>query len=79
MAQLTSIIHDMQTSFDNNPPVDVRGVFSDIFKCFDKVWHKGLLFKLQSYGVEGELPSLLSYLRDVKQRIVLNGQVSDKF
>ena len=56
----------------------MRGVFLDIPKAFDKVWHKGLLCKLKSYGVEGELLSLLEcYLRDRKQRVVLNGQNSD--
>ena len=56
----------------------MRGVFLDISKVFDKVWHKGLLYKIKSYEVEGELLSLLEcYLRDRKQRVVLNGQNSD--
>ena len=37
IAQLLSIIHEMQTSFDSNPLVDVRGVVLDISKAFDKV------------------------------------------
>ena len=55
----------------------MRGVFLDISKAFDKVWHKGLLYRIKSYRVEGELLSLLEYyLRDRKQRVVLNSQNS---
>ena len=43
IAQLLSIIHEIQTAFDENPTADVRGVFLDISKAFDKVWHDGLL------------------------------------
>ena len=61
-----------------NPAVDVRGVFLDISKAFDKVWHIGLLFKLKAYGVDDELLSLLeNYLENRKQRVVLNGQTSE--
>ena len=55
IAQLLSIIHEIQTAFDGNPTVDVRGVFLDISKTFDRVWHDGIIFKLKAYGVEGEL------------------------
>ena len=42
------------------------------------VWHRGLLFKLQAYGVESQLlASLNDYLCNRKQRVVLNGQTSD--
>ena len=32
IAQLLSIIHEMQTSFDNNPAVDVKDVFLEILR-----------------------------------------------
>ena len=75
--QLLSIIHEIQIAFDENPTVDVRGVFLDLSKAFDKVWHDGITFKLKAYGVEGELLSLLkNYLENREQRVVLNGQTS---
>ena len=42
------------------------------------VWHDGLLFKLKTYGVEGDLfLRLKNYLKNRKQRVVLNGQTSE--
>ena len=67
IAQLLSIIHEIQTAFDENPTVDVRGVFLDISKAFDKVWHDEIIFRLKSYGVEGELLSLLKNLENREQ------------
>ena len=78
ISQLISITHDIYKAFDGNPSLEVRGVFLDISKAFDKVWHKGLLHKLKSYGIEGKLYSLFeNYLNDRKQRVVLNGQNSE--
>ena len=48
ISQLLSIVHEIQSSFDCNPPVDTRAIFLDISKAFDKMWCKGLLFKLKS-------------------------------
>ena len=77
VAQLLSVIHDIYKSFDSNPPADTRGIFLDISKAFDKVWHEGLIFKLKTYGIDGDLLKLLiNYLKDRKQRVILNGQTS---
>ena len=73
IAQLLSIIHEIQTAFDENQAVDVKGVFLDISKTFDKVWHDGIIFMLISYGAEGELLLILkNYLENREQRVVLN-------
>ena len=77
ISQLLSITHEIYKNFDCNPTLDTRATFLDISKVFDKVWHEGLIFKLQSYGIEGNLLLLLkNYLKDRKQRVVLNGQSS---
>ena len=40
--QLLSIMHKIYKSFDDG--YEVRGVFLNISKAFDKVWHDGLIF-----------------------------------
>ena len=73
----SSITHEMFEVFDFNLPLEVRSVFLDIFKAFDKVWHKRLPYKFKSVGVSGELYDLPeNYLSDRFQRIILNGQTS---
>ena len=53
-------------------------MYPDISKAFDKVWHKGLLHKLEAIGVRDPLLSwFCSYLSDRKQRVVIDGQSSD--
>ena len=37
-----------------------RAVALDISKAFDRVWHAGLLHKLKSYGISGQIFSLIS-------------------
>ena len=54
-----SVTHEIYKSFDWNPPYNIRGTFLDISKAFDKFWHKGLIFKLKSYGVDGSLLKLM--------------------
>ena len=74
VSQLLSIAQEIHKSFNCNPPEDIRGVFLNIAKAFDKVWHEGLIFKLKTYGVEGKLiMHFENYLKNRKQRVVLNG------
>ena len=73
--QLLAITYDIFSSFGCNPTLETRGVFLDISKAFDKVWHDGLLFKLKQNGVSGNLFQLIkSFLRGRFQRALLNSQ-----
>ena len=56
---------------------EVRGVFLDISKAFDKVCHEGLIFKLERNGISGKLSRLIKdFLSNRKQRVDLNRQCS---
>ena len=77
MHQLPSITHESYKSFDANPSLEVRSVFLDISKAFDRVWHVGLLYKLKLLGICGSYYNLVqSFLDSRHQRVVLNGQSS---
>ena len=75
--QLISITHNIYCAFDVNPSLEVRGVFLDLSKALDKVWHEGLLYKLKSNGINGNALQLIkSFLHNRCQKVVLNSQSS---
>jgi hypothetical protein len=56
---------------------EIRVIFFDISKAFDRVWHRGLLFKLKKMGIVGNLLLWFKdYLTNRKQRVVINGKES---
>ena len=72
--QLLYLVNEIHEAFENPKSLEVRAVFLDISKAFDKVWHDGLIFKLKQNGVSGNLLRFFeSYLSDRYQRVVLNG------
>lgn len=74
--QLTDIYNTFCRALDNG--LEVRAIFCDISKAFDRVWHKGLLSKLESVGISGGLLRwFCDYLDNRKQRVVLPGASSD--
>ena len=73
-----SITHEIFKGFDANPSLDTCGIFLDIFKASDRVWHEALIFKLHSYGILDSLLRLFNrFLSERLQRVVLNDQVSE--
>ena len=67
--------HKIYQSFDEG--FNVRSVFLDLSKAFDKVWHDDIIFKLKQNGISGNLLNLSpNFLRNRKQRVLLNGQTS---
>ena len=74
--QLIEVYHAFCNAIDHEK--EVRVIFLDIKKAFDRVWHKGLLHKLYLAGVQGEILLWLeNYLSNRRQRVVLHGQYSD--
>ena len=52
----------------------------DISKAFDRVWHAGLLHKLKSYGISGQIFGLISsFLSNRQLRVVLDGKSSQEY
>ena len=70
--QLVDIYNTFCQALDEGK--EVRAIFCDISKAFDRVWHKGLLFKLHSVGISGSLLQWFTdYLANRKQRVVIPG------
>ena len=67
----------IQSALDCDPPKEVRSIYLDISKAFDKVWHAGLIFKLKQNGIQGQMLQILSnFLSNRYQRTTLNGKNS---
>ena len=52
----------------------------DISKTFDRIWHAGLLHKLKSYGISGQIFGLISsFLSNRQLQVVLDGKSSQEY
>ena len=57
-----------------------RAVALDISKAFNRVCHAGLLHKLNSYGILGQIFGLISsFLSNSWLQVVLDGKSSQKY
>ncbi len=69
--QLLCITHKIHSAFEDTPSKETRTIFLDLSKAFDRVWHKGLLYKLKCNGISGDLLNLIqNFLTDRKQRVL---------
>ena len=56
-----------------------HGIFLDVKSAFDKVWHKGLIAKLNQININGKLLDLFSsYLYNRQQIVVVDGKKSER-
>ena len=78
-ADLLTVVSDRITSAFNRSGA-TRAVARDISKAFDRVWHVGLLHKLKSYGISGQIFGLISsFLSNRRLRVVLDGKSSQEY
>ena len=58
---------------------EVRAVFCDISKAFNRLWHRGLIAKMKHYVNCGPLLNWFqSYLTNIFQRVVIPGGISER-
>jgi hypothetical protein len=73
--QLIELYHKICIALENGQ-ITVA-VFCDISKAFDRLWHKGLIEKLKSYGINGKLLKWLKdYISERKQQVLLNNSIA---
>ena len=74
--RLLYLVENIYRGLDNEQEIAV--VLLDITRAFDRVWHKGLLFKLRNIGISGSLLQWFeSYLTSRYQKVVIKGKSSE--
>ena len=74
--QSVDIYHRFCKALDEEK--EVQAIFCDISKAFDRMWHEGRLFKLESVGIGGSLINCFTdYLANRVQSFVVPGTSSN--
>ena len=78
-ADLLTVVFD-KIAWAFNRSGATRAVAFNIFEAFDRVWHAGLLHKLKSYGISGQMFGLISsFLSNRWLQVVLDGKSSQEY
>ena len=78
-ADLLTVVSDRIARAFNRSEA-TRAVALDISKAFDRVWHAGLLHKLKSYGISGQIFGLISsFPSNRRLRVFLDGKSSQEY
>ena len=78
-ADLLTVVSDrVATAFNRSGAT--RAVAADISKAFNRVWHAGLLHKLKSFGISGQIFGLISsFLSNRWLWVILDGKSSQEY
>ena len=70
--RLIYLVDKIYKGFDDDK--EIAMIFLDIGSAFNRVWHDGLIHKLQNFGIGGKLLSWFkSYLSGRTQKVVIRG------
>ena len=79
------LIYYLDWGIEFNKPLKTKmslfwSSYLDLKSAFDKVWGKGLIYKLCKYGLRGNILKWLdNYFKDRKIQVRLDGHLSSKF
>jgi hypothetical protein len=75
---LTGLEHYIRDGFNNTRPLNTYAIFLDIAKAFDTTWIQGLLYKLSTKGVNGNMLGWLNnLLRNRSYNVRIGNTLSD--
>ena len=76
LSNLVDFFHNMFSIYDSSRAIDI--LYLDFQKAFDKVPHDKLMIKVRALGIVGEIADWIEdWLRNRKQRVVINGEASE--
>lgn len=76
LTNLIDFYHNLFNIYNDTKSLDI--IYLDFKKAFDKIPHQKLMNKVKMIGIDGEIHRWVSsWLRDRKQRVVINGVESD--